>query len=308
MYLHRLGLDTNLLIPSIDEVGLNTGNKNITKSFSSRTGIRFNPQSSITFSFNESISSNINGYGIDIRSSTRDFISFGDYLSKGFPFTSWSLRIGGLEDLKFINKRVASMSIQHAVSGKQNLAWKFNDGIIPSFNLLKISSFENQYNDNLQLSRITRSFSPLIGVSTSFKNGVSTNVRGNYSHTLTEVQNGITYVSDSSILATITYNFTRGIRFSVPFSERSISLRNNINISLNLDFSNKIEEGSKDKINFVEQNFSNTKKGILRLTYTLTNDITGSLFYEYRQNDTRLTGKRIDRDFGLNLNVAIRGK
>jgi cell surface protein SprA len=305
---YRLGLDTNLLIPSIDEVGLNTGNKNITKSFSSRTGIRFNPQSSITFSFNESISSNINGYGIDIRSSTRDFISFGDYLSKGFPFTSWSLRIGGLEDLKFINKRVASMSIQHAVSGKQNLAWKFNDGIIPSFNLLKISSFENQYNDNLQLSRITRSFSPLIGVSTSFKNGVSTNVRGNYSHTLTEVQNGITYVSDSSILATITYNFTRGIRFSVPFSERSISLRNNINISLNLDFSNKIEEGSKDKINFVEQNFSNTKKGILRLTYTLTNDITGSLFYEYRQNDTRLTGKRIDRDFGLNLNVAIRGK
>ena len=33
----------------------------------------------------------------------------------------------------------------------------------------------------------------------------------------------------------------------------------------------------------------------------------GSLFYEYRENDTRLTGRRIDRDFGINLNVAIRG-
>jgi len=31
------------------------------------------------------------------------------------------------------------------------------------------------------------------------------------------------------------------------------------------------------------------------------------LFYEYRQTDTRLTGRRIDRDFGINLNVAIRG-
>ena len=30
-------------------------------------------------------------------------------------------------------------------------------------------------------------------------------------------------------------------------------------------------------------------------------------FYEYRENDTRLTGRRIDRDFGVNLNVAIRG-
>ena len=80
-----------------------------------------------------------------------------------------------------------------------------------------------------------------------------------------------------------------------------------MNISLNFDFSNKKEEGSKDKINFVEQNFTNTQKSVLRITYTLTDDITGSLFYEYRQTDTRLTGRRIDRDFGINLNVAIRG-
>ena len=80
-----------------------------------------------------------------------------------------------------------------------------------------------------------------------------------------------------------------------------------MNISLNLDFSTKTEEGSKDKINFVEQNFTNTQKSVLRITYTLTDDITGSLFYEYRQTDTRLTGRRIDRDFGINLNVAIRG-
>ncbi len=100
---------------------------------------------------------------------------------------------------------------------------------------------------------------------------------------------------------------SKGIRFPLPFSERNIYLRNNMNISLNLDFSNKTEEGSKDKINFVEQNFTNTQKSVLRITYTLTDDITGSLFYEYRQTDTRLTGRRIDRDFGINLNVAIRG-
>ena len=136
---------------------------------------------------------------------------------------------------------------------------------------------------------------------------MSTNIRSNVTHTLDEVATGLTYISDNSILATITYNFSKGIRFELPFTDRNINLRTNMNISLNFDFSNKKEEGSKDKINFVEQNFSNTRKSVLRITYTLTDDVTGSLFYEYRENDTRLTGRRIDRDFGINLNVAIRG-
>ena len=304
---YRLGFKDNLNVESVPEVGLNTGNEDIKKSFSARTGVRFNPQSSLMISFNESISSNINGYNIDIRSTTRDYIAFGSYLSEGLPFSNWSLRVGGLENISLIKPYVSSMSIEHAFNGKQNLSWKFNEGGVTPINLLSISSFENNNNDNLQFSRISRSFSPLIGISTTFNNGISTNVRSNITHTLDEVANGLTYISDNSILATITYNFSKGIRFSLPFSERNIYLRNNMNISLNLDFSNKTEEGSKDKINFVEQNFTNTQKSILRITYTLTDDITGSLFYEYRETDTRLTGRRIDRDFGINLNVAIRG-
>jgi hypothetical protein len=305
---YRLGFKENLGIASVSEVGLNTGNEDIKKSFSARTGIRFNPQTSLMISFNESISSNINGYNIDIRSTNRDYIAYGDYLSEGFPFSNWSLRVGGIEKINFIKPYVSSMSIEHAFSGKQNLSWKFNEEGISPINLLNISAFENDFNENLQFSRITRSFNPLLGISTTFKNGISTNIRSNITHTLDEVAYGLTYISDNSILSTITYNFSKGIRFSLPFSERNIYLRNNMNITLNLDYSQKKEEGSKDKINFVEQNFTNTRKGVLRITYTLTDDITGSFFYEYRENDTRLTGRRIDRDFGLNLNVAIRGQ
>ena len=56
---YRLGFKDNLGLDSISEVGLNTGNEDIKKSFSARTGIRFNPQSSLMISFNESVSSNI---------------------------------------------------------------------------------------------------------------------------------------------------------------------------------------------------------------------------------------------------------
>ncbi|MFL2511122.1 MAG: cell surface protein SprA [Candidatus Neomarinimicrobiota bacterium] len=304
---YRLGFNEDLELTSIPEVGFNTGNIDFKKSFTARTGVRFNPRTSVVFSFNESISSSINGYNIDIRSINRDYIAFGDYMSEGFPFSNWTIRIGGLEKIGLVRPYVSAISLEHAFSGKQNLSWKFNDESISGIKLLDISSFEDDFSDYLQFSRTTRSFSPLLGISTTFKNGISTNIRSNITHTLDEVANGLTYISDNSILTTISYNFSRGIRFTLPFTERKINLKNNFNITFNMDFSKKIEEGSKDKINFVEQNFSNTRKGVLRVSYALTNDISGSLFYEYRENDTRLTGKRIDRDFGVNLNIAIRG-
>ena len=116
---YRLGLKDNHGLSSVSEVGLNTGNEDIKKSFTARSGIRFNPQTSLSISFNESISSNINGYSIDIRSISRDYISFGNNLSKGFPFLNWSFRIGGLEKIGFIKPYVSSVSLEHAFSGNR---------------------------------------------------------------------------------------------------------------------------------------------------------------------------------------------
>ena len=304
---YRFGFSDSHGLENAPEVGLNTGAEDIKKSLSIRTGVRFNPTTSLSISFSESISSNINGYNIDTRSINRDYLAYGKNLSNGIPFSNWSLRIGGLEKIKFISPYVSSVSIEHAFSGKESLSWKFNDDSVGAIDLFSISSFANNNDDNRQFSRISRSFTPLLGITSSFKNGISTNIRTNITHTLDEVANGLTYVSDNSILASITYNFSKGIRFSLPFTEKNIYLKNNMNITLNFDISQKKEEGSKDKINFAEQNFTNSRKSVLRVTYMLTDNITGSLFYEYRENDTRLTGRRIDRDFGINLNVAIRG-
>ena len=304
---YRFGFSDSHGLESAPEIGLNTGAEDIKKSLSIRTGVRLNQNTSLSLSFSESISSNINGYNIDTRSTNRNYLAYGNNLSDGIPFSNWSLRIGGLEKIKFISPYVNSLSLEHAFNGKESLSWKFNDIGMGRIDLFSISSFAENNIDNRQFSRISRSFAPLIGITSSFKNGISTNIRANTTHTLDEVPNGLTYISDNSILASITYNFSKGIRFSLPFTDRNVYLKNNMNITFNLDMSKKKEEGSKDKINFAEQNFTNSQKGILRITYTLTDDITGSLFYEYRKNDNRLTGERIDRDFGINLNVAIRG-
>ena len=113
-------------------------------------------------------------------------------MSEGFPFSNWSFRIGGLEKISFLAPYVTSISLEHSFSGSQNLSWKFNDQSISSIKLFKISSFEDDFKESLQLSRTTRSFSPLVGISATYKNGISTNIRGNITHTLDEVANGLT--------------------------------------------------------------------------------------------------------------------
>lgn len=303
---YKLGLNDNRDFSYAPEVGFNTGVDDIKKSLSIRSGIKINNSTSLSFSFNENISSVLNGSGVDTRSITRDYFSFGTRLNKGFPFSNWSLRIGGIEKIKILNHYFSSVSLEHSFAGKQVASWKFSDSNTNSFKLFSISSIIDNYNENLLISKKVSSFSPLMGLTASLKNGVSFNLRNNISYTLDEVPTGLSYVSDNSILGSITYNFSKGIRFALPFTDRNVFLNNNFNLTLNLESSNKNEEGSKDRINFAQQNFNKTNKAVLRASYAITENVSGSLFYEYRQNETRLTGRRVDRDFGINLNVVIR--
>ena len=113
---YRLGFSDSHNLEYAPEIGFNTGSDDIKKSLSIRTGIKFNPSTSMNISFSESISSNINGYGIDIRSISRDYFSYGDHLSNGLPFSNWTFRIGGLEKIKFISPYVRSLSLEDCSS------------------------------------------------------------------------------------------------------------------------------------------------------------------------------------------------
>ena len=306
-FTYKLGLKDNLGIDPISEIGFDTGFNDKKISFAMRTSIRFKQNSSLNISFNQNINSNINGFNIDTRSSSTNYLAYGKNLSKGMPFINWNLRVRGLENIFFIKPYVKSMSLEHAFSGNQNLSWKFNDDGTRGVRLFNIEDFRDDYQDSLQFSKTISSLNPLLGITTRFNNDISTNIRLNTVYTLDEVPFGRNIIIKNSLLGTMSYNFARGLRISLPFTERNVFLRNNFNITFNFDLNNTVEKGSKNMINFVEQNFIKTRKGILRLSYVLTDDLTAGLFYEYRTNETRLTGQRIDRDFGITLNISIRG-
>ena len=76
-------------------------------------------------SFNESISSNINGYSIDIRSTTRDYIDLVVIIQR--IFSNWTFRVGGLEKISFINHTLIQCLLNILLV--QNLSWKFNEEV-----------------------------------------------------------------------------------------------------------------------------------------------------------------------------------
>ncbi len=67
------------------------------------------------------------------------------------------------------------------------------------------------------------------------------------------------------------------------------------------------EERSGDKINLEVGSFSESWKTGLRISYQFSTKVSGGLRYEYRESDTRTTGRKIDRDFGFDVNLAISG-
>ena len=58
---------------------------------------------------------------------------------------------------------------------------------------------------------------------------------------------------------------------------------------------------------FAETAFTTSWKTGIRLTYTFSKSVSGSMIWEYRESDSKHTGKKIDRDFGFDVNLAIRG-
>ena len=53
--------------------------------------------------------------------------------------------------------------------------------------------------------------------------------------------------------------------------------------------------------------FSESWKAGLRMSYQFSTKVSGGIRYEYRESDTRTTGRKIDRDFGFDVNLAISG-
>ena len=82
---------------------------------------------------------------------SRDYLSYGSHLDKGFPFVGWSLRLTGLERNKFIGKFFRTMSLDHATNGKETRAWQFDKFAGSKISFLDIETFHSNSKPQIRL-------------------------------------------------------------------------------------------------------------------------------------------------------------
>ena len=111
---------------------------------------------------------------------------------------------------------------------------------------------------------------------------------------------------DNSYTSSGTYKHRGWINIPIPFYG-DLNLNNTISFTLNFDLNESREERSGDKINLEVGSFSESWKTGLRMSYQFSTKVSVLIRYEYGESDTRTTGKKIDRDFGFDVNLAISG-
>ena len=305
---YRIGLKKHHGLDHSEQVGTNTGNFDHKKDFSIRSGISLSRSISFSFNYAQNLSTNIRGSGLQQRSMTRDYLSYGKFLENGFPFVGWSVRMTGLERNRIIGKYIKTMSIDHALNGKENRAWQFDKFNGPALSFLGIEDFISKYGDNERTSRVNMNFSPLIGATLLLNKGVTMTIRHNRTNSRETTSNGGQKIfNDQSYLITANYSHRGGFEIPLPFFD-NYKINNQVNFTFNFDMNkNQTLQKSLEANKFAETAFTSSWKSGMRLTYSFSESVSGSMIWEYRESDSMHTGKRVDRDFGFDVNLAIRG-
>ena len=248
----------------------------------------------------------VSGTGVEQRTMTRDYITFDELFQGGVPFPGWSFRVSGVEKWPIIKWFAKTASLDHSYAGKETRSWQFEDIAPDNMGFFDLGTFVNDYKDYERSSRINMNYSPLLGLNMSLKKNISITFRHNRNLSLDELPTGLTIRKDHSYTSTATYTHRGGMTIPIPYYG-DLKLNNNVSFTLNFDMNDSKEFKSGDKIDLEEGAFSSNWKAGLRVSYQFSNKISGGLRYEYRESDSRTMGKKLDRDFGFDINIAITG-
>lgn len=290
------------------DVGSSLGQWNYVRNMSIRSGLEITKNTLINLNYVQELGVNRTiGTDLELHSSSRDYIAFGEKLENGMPFTSWSLRITGLEKWPLLKNFTKSASLEHAFTGKEVSSWKI-EGItnIPMTGFFSVSDFGDTYADYLLSSKVTSNYSPLIGLTMALPRGITINLRHNLSKSAGRSPTGLTVQKDRSVNFSSNYSLKGGFTIPLPFME-DYRIDNTMNFILNADYNLSNVMASKDDVTLTTIAENESWKAGLRISYSFSTRLTGAVIFEYRESDSKNIGKKIDRDIGFDLNFAISG-
>jgi cell surface protein SprA len=200
-----------------------------------------------------------------------------------------------LERLPLLEKMATRVSLEHGYTSTYRETYKGN----PS----GVLSTESQ--------RINEGFSPLAGVSITFKGNVTANIRYgiNKSFDLTPSSKNVVLNSTNDLSVTGSYAITG---FEIPVF--GVSLTNDLDFSMSYTFSRTLRRTYPVGVQTVQQTTQNGEgqsRTVLepRVRYVLSSRVTASVFYRYTKTAPDALGSRIPgsttNEGGADVHIAI---
>ncbi|TKJ41113.1 hypothetical protein CEE37_05445 [candidate division LCP-89 bacterium B3_LCP] len=271
--------------------GYSTRSRNDDYTFKSGLDFTNNFKISLTYDYgwSRSESASISG---DIQQSRLYFFKTGGDSIDVFelPIPDWSVTLSGLEKMPMFENIAQSVSLENSFSGSKSSSWQNSK-------------------DNIRQHDFQRNFSPLFGINITWKGGITSSLRYNWTETGT-----VQFYPTASISRNVqkgaqfsaSYTMKTGFKIPIPvWPFKNKRFKNSTTISLAFNYSNTLAEQATES-EFVETNATTTWSIKPSLDYTFSNTVTGGMHFEYGANKSKTQDSNF-QEFGINVNIAIRG-
>ncbi len=201
----------------------------------------------------------------------------------------WRLTLSGVEKWPLFKKFARTATLEHSRSGKFSESSRF------------IADVQNRDNWSYNIS-----YQPFLGLNVNTVWGVSANLRMNNNTTIDyRTAGAVTRRQQSGINFSLAYSVSKGFHLPLPFLSKR--LQNEIQFQLAFDKTNSSSfSKSVNDADFSELDVSNSWKFRPSITYRFSPKVNGTAFYEQSSSTNKRTGTTSAKEFGINVNIAIR--
>jgi len=287
---YLMGFTKDPGVATVSTIGTFRSTDNQGQTWSASTSLRVSSNLEVSLRYNyttqRNASTNINGSITQSRFKLKD---------SDFPFPEWTVRWSGFENF-FVFKRVAQrVSLDHSFAGQKSTTWQDRPN--------------NRTKDDL-----TTDFKPFVGITVGWKNGMTTTLRYNISQTLSRTTyggQGSTRTTTRDLNVTTNYSKSSGFKLPLPFLKNK-ELKNSIDFTATFSMSRNVVERNlatdvSNKAGWVVQQSTERWSLAPRMTYSFNTRVRGGTHFEIGKTKSTYTGTTSIKEFGLDVNIAIRG-
>ncbi len=293
-----LGLSDSVGVPmeqtATGGVGVSTVNRNSTSqtdNFRVSSGVAISRDIKISLSYDQNYSLNTGTTTTGQRTHSR--LVYGDDLD--IPFPEWNIRISSLEKLPLVKNYIQRASLDHSFSGQFNQTFNVEKGV-------EIVTKDDR----------TSQFRPLVGVNLALKNGTTIDIRYNVSENTSLAKGfgvGGTKINNNELAITARYSKSSDFRIPIPiWPFKNMRLKNNVDLTVTASSSKNVTRKSRGGGKY--EITAETSKWFLKpnLQYSFSDRVRGGSYLEIGKTHNKLIGDTSYTEFGIDVNISIRGR